>query len=337
MASQYGRQGKGEACLKFVYFITSYTKPRQVLRLCSTLRKGSPLAEIVVHHDPTGDPLDAHAIASLRIHLIPKPIAVRWGDFSHTEAILFSMQWIEQNVEYDWLICISGQDYPVRPLRVIESDLVASEFDAFVYAFLCDDPGHWPTGEGFKRYYFRYFDLPCFPYYYRLPAALKSSFGFLRRKLNTTPFFRLLPAHRNRRPKIGFRRINIPFNQEFPCWGGFHWMTLRRICVKHIIDTCKNNPRLLNYYRHTLIAEESIFQTVLYNSRKFVIKNDCRRYINWASTVAHAASPTTIKIDVVERALSSGADFARKFDVDECLDALNRVDASIDNSRECLR
>ena len=170
-ASQYSRQGKGEACLKFVYFITSHTKPRQVLRLCSTLRKGSPLAEIVVHHDPTAEPLDAHTLSALRIHLIPNPIAVRWGDFSLTEAILFSMRWIEQNVEYDWLIYVSGQDYPVRPLRTIEADLTASKSDAFVTAFLCDDPGHWPAGEGFKRYYFRYFDLPHFPYYYRSPGS----------------------------------------------------------------------------------------------------------------------------------------------------------------------
>ena len=280
---------------------------------------------------------DAHTLSALRIHLIPKPIAVRWGDFSLTEAILFSMRWIEQNIEYDWLIYLSGQDYPVRPLRTIEADLIASQSDAFVTAFLCDDPGHWPAGEGLKRYYFRYFDLPRFPYYYRLPAVLKSSTAVLRSKLNTTPFFRLLPAYRNRPPKIGFRRPNVPFNKEFPCWGGYNWMTLRRNCVKHIIETCSKNALLLDCYRHALMAEESIFQTILYNSKKFVIKNDCRRYINWDSKVVHAASPATITIDVVERALASGADFARKFDADESPDALDRVDAALGNSRECLR
>jgi hypothetical protein len=291
----------------------------------------------VVHHDPTAEPLDADTLSSLRINLIPKPIAVRWGDFSLTEAILLSMQWIEQNTEYDWLIYISGQDYPVRPLGAIEADLVATKFDGFVYAFLCDDPGHWPKEEGLKRYFFRYLDLPRFPYYYRLPSILKQSLAYFRRKLNAKPFVRLLPAHRNRAPKIGLRRLNVPFSKNYPCWGGYNWMTLRRNCVQHILDTCRNDTRLLDFYRHTLVAEESIFQTILYNNRKLAIENNCRRYVHWNSNVAHAASPVTIKLDAIERALSSGADFARKFDMKECPEALQQVDAFIDSSMECMR
>ncbi|MBU1691275.1 MAG: hypothetical protein KJ958_12300 [Gammaproteobacteria bacterium] len=320
--------------MKFVYFITSHKNPEQVQRLCAALRKGSPLSEIVVHHDPIAEPLDAEIISLLRIHLIPQPISVRWGDFSLTEAILISMQWIEKNLEYDWLIYISGQDYPVRPLIRIEADLAATEFDAFVYAFLYDDPAHWPSGEGFKRYYFQYFNLPRFPYYYRLPPSMKSAFEFFRQRLNATSFLRLFPAYRNRPPKIGIRCWSVPFHEDFPCWGGYNWMTLRRICVKHIIVTCQNNPRLLNHYRHTLVAEESIFQTILYNSKRFVIENNCRRYIYWDPKIEHAASPATIKINVIDRALSSRADFARKFDFDEDIDVFDRVDAFIDNCHE---
>lgn len=316
--------------MKFVYFITSHKNPVQLQRLCNTLRKGSPLSEIVVHHDPNAEPLDPNIILQLRIKLIPQPIAVRWGDYSVTEAIFISMRWIEENLDYDWLIYISGQDYPVRPLRAIEADLTATEFDAFVYAFLCDDPDHWPKGERFKRYFFRYFDLPRFPYYYHLPALLKSSLAYLRQQFNANRFIRLLPAYRNRPPKIGFRFLSTPFNENFPCWGGYNWMTLRRICVNQIVDTFQNNLRLINYYRHTLAAEESIFQTILFNSKKFAIATNCRRYINWSQSEAHAASPVTIRCDDVERVLSSGADFARKFDANEDIDALNIVNAYID-------
>ena len=36
---------------RVAYLITSYTLPKQVLRLARTLRRGSPEALIVLHHD----------------------------------------------------------------------------------------------------------------------------------------------------------------------------------------------------------------------------------------------------------------------------------------------
>lgn len=118
--------------------------------------------------------------------------------------------------------------------------------------------------------------------------------------------------------------------------GGYNWMTLRRICVKHIIDVCRNNPSLLDYYRYTLNADQSIFINILYNCPKFLIENNCR-FINWDLNSVHASSPATINTDTAKRALSSSADFARKFDMNEWRDALNLIDATIDSPTEWLR
>ena len=66
---------------------------------------------------------------------------------SHARRWLESVQWLHDNdVEYDWLSNISGQDYPVRPLDVVHAELAATTTDAFVEIFDVFDAEQKPGG-----------------------------------------------------------------------------------------------------------------------------------------------------------------------------------------------
>ena len=82
------------------------------------------------------------------------------------------------------------------------------------------------------------------------------------------------------------------------------------------------------------MGEESIFQTILYNSKRFSVANDCRRYINWDRGKSHSASPETIKVTAIDQLLTSRTDFARKFDINEDTEVLDRIDEFLNSQSD---
>src|SRR3954451_23746812 len=99
----------------------SYTHPELVRRLVARLRGGV----VAVHHDPR-----RCALGEVDALVIP-PAPVEWGHGSQLAAILRGFAWLRA-YEWDWLVLLSGQDYPVRPVAEIASSLLAAPDDAFI-------------------------------------------------------------------------------------------------------------------------------------------------------------------------------------------------------------
>jgi hypothetical protein len=300
------------------------------MRLVRAIRRGSERAWIVIHHDPRGEPLPGAVAGEARVRLVPDPVAVTWGDFSMVESVLRSIEWMTTTIAFDWMIYISGQDYPAMPIREIENELDTTVFDAYLYAFPHDAPDHWPAGEGFARYFFQYAELPRFAYAHRVPATVRercrrAAVAFNRSQRTV----RVLPRYRNRPALLGIRARRHPFSPAFPCWGGYNWFSASSECVRFLTRWAREHPDVAGYYRRTVLPEESFFATVLHNSGRFRIANDCRRYVNWGRAVAHAISPATITANDVPRVLASGAHFARKFDMSVDARPFDLIDAAI--------
>ena len=97
------------------YLILSYTAPPLIERLVATLRTGSPDAVIAVHHDDRRCTLGE--VDALRI----EPWPIEWGHGSQLAAVLRALRWVRERAEFDWLVLLSGQDYPIRPVADIEA------------------------------------------------------------------------------------------------------------------------------------------------------------------------------------------------------------------------
>jgi len=109
------------------------------------------------------------------------------------------------NLNFDWLITLTGLSYPIMQLEIFEDYLEKSEFDAHVYHFDAFDPMHWPKGTGATRYLFTYFRLPRNPYYYKVPAVLRAFLGRIRTALNNgQPLFRVVPMREVRQRDLGY-------------------------------------------------------------------------------------------------------------------------------------
>lgn len=159
--------------MRTLYLIFSHHHQAQLSRLVSAIRHLSPRAAIAIHHDPSEGPLDVTLFAMTpSVYVVPSAICGEWGDFSLVEQYLHSLEWCVHNIDFDWVITLTGLSYPVSSLDAFEDHLFRSEFDAFLHHFDAFDSTHWPPGLGATRYLFSYIKLPRNPYYYKIPGTI---------------------------------------------------------------------------------------------------------------------------------------------------------------------
>lgn len=321
---------------RIVYLITSYINPEQIVRLTKTLSNGSPSSKIVIHHDYTKSHLNPATLANIPgVHLIKNYLPIQWGHFSQVKIILHSLEWIYNYLEFDWIVLISGQDYPIQPLSQIEAFLTATNYDGFINCVSLESgipcgPVECPLKnflgklcpDCVTRYDYQYYD---FLYYDRLPAKIKKSL----RKLNQLSWVQSLIQIRNIRDKteIGFKPLWTPFSTNLKCYKGSPWFTVNYRCVQHLNQFVQKQPNLIRYYQRTIIPDEGFFPTVLSNNSGLKLCNDNKRFISWSSSAA--PSPQVLRVQDFERIVASNQHFARKFDINLDAAVLDLLDQYI--------
>lgn len=315
---------------RFLYLVTAHSNPAQTSRLLRALLAASPAGRVLVHADPSGDPLPAqHFADEPRVSFHPRPIAVRWGDFSLIDAVLGAAEWARSHAPFDWLIWISGQDYPLGPLRDFEARLAGGRADAW----LRHSPGYtypgWPAGEALRRYGFAYRDIPSFTRAYWFPLALRRALERGIRHFNRAQsLIQFRPRHRNNTTKLGLRLRRTPYSADFPCIGGWPWFNVNARAVSRILDFVAAHPDYVAHYQRTYCPDESFFHTILVNDPELTIENEPLRHVSWDSRPS--SSPRVItRGPLFDAALASGQPFARKFDVRVDAGCLDVLDARI--------
>jgi hypothetical protein len=266
------------------YLVLSYTHPELVRRLVARLAGGV----VAVHHDDRRCALGA-LDGALRI----PPVPVEWGHGSQLATILRCLRWMTAS-EWDWLVLLSGQDYPVRPVASIEADLLAAPYDAFI-RFKPVPPRVLRRGgvdEFARRYTYRW--RPGSPALARFDPLVQ---------------VRTLPSG----TYAGF-----PARPPLPVFHGSDWFTLSRRAVETVLAAPEP---VVDHFLHTIIPTEAFVHTVLANS-SLRLANDHRRYAVFEPP--SSPSPRVFGLADLDEVLASGADFARKFDDVRVLDEIDR-------------
>jgi hypothetical protein len=302
--------------VRILYFIASHKNPGQILRLVETLKSGSPESLVLIHHDCSKSFLDSDVFKHMSgVYVMKETLAVEWGDSSMIDMVFHCFEWLRsRSIEFDWIVFLSGQDYPIRPLRELEAFLKNTRYDGFMGYGEAKDVSFWGDSLGEDRYYFSYYKLPHFLYYYKLPSILKKLLSMLRTLINKIqPLIRIKPFPRGLKTRLGVRKISTPFTSKFKCYRGPSWCTLSYKCVKYILQSVRENPYTLKYYQRTIIPEESVFHTIVLNNHALNIANKNLHYISWASP--SSAHPDILISEAFDRIITSKQFFARKFDI----------------------
>jgi Core-2/I-Branching enzyme len=300
------------------YLVQSHRDPEQILRLARTLRAGSR-GPIVVWHDFAKCPLDPAPLAALPdVHLVPaRGRLVRAGFSAQAGPYLDAVEWLErEGIAYDWLVNLTGQDYPVAPLARSEAFLAAARGDGFLRYWDVQSPDNpWPRRKARMRYWYRY---------RRLPDGAASVLRALRFLTKIAP----LHFYLDYGPYVGLRRLRTPFGPGFRCYGGWAFFTLRRAAVLYVREFLAAHPEVEEHYRGTVAPEESLVPTVLVNSGRFDLIDDPLRYIDYSART-RGGSPRTLTVADLPLLASGRYHFARKFDLAVDREVLDRIDREL--------
>lgn len=299
--------------MRACYFVQTHIHPEQIHRLVRTLKAGSPEARVLLGHDFNSCELDLAPLADLQgIDLFRVEGPLDRAGLSVLSPYLNALDWLAAHeVEFDWLVYLTGQDFPTRPLAESEGFLERSGKDGFLsYWDIRARPGYWgDSRRGLRRYLYQYRPVPGWVEWFKGLNGLQSK-------------YHLSTAYG---PRLGVRADPSPFSDAFPCYAGDQWHALSRPCVEYLRTALRERADLVEYFRHTLCPCEALVQTLLVNSRQFDLANDSLRYVDF--TGSREGRPRVLRAADFATVTSGRYHFARKLDSRVDGEILDRLEA----------
>lgn len=277
--------------MKCAILIQAHRNPQQVARLCRVLR--DPSFDIFLGIDLKCDTGPFREAIPQEVHFIKRRIDVRWGDFSQVRATLNGLEEIlGHNPSYDFILFISGQDYPLLPPSHIAEILAHHPGTQFMcYSHIKqDDPAC---------------DRIRFPHIHWSNRTLTRMMNRMLRFFST-----------------GNRTYPFP-----TVYKGSSWWTLSGSCARYVVEYSHTHPELEKFFRRTHCSDEFFFQSIILASpfAGNVIPNNFR-YVDWSN---HQPNPRTLTETDYDRLIGSDCWFARKFDTEQDSRILDLLDAHL--------
>lgn len=283
--------------LKIAYVILVHKNPQQFGQLIASLECDH--AHFYVHVDKHSDISQFKkaiiGIDSQKITFL-KRFDGRWGGFGIIKAEVHALRTIVQSkVDFDFILLLSGQDYPIKSSSYIFDFLSKNKEKSFVDYFPMPF-AQWPNGgmDRIHRYHFKLFrENFAFPPY-KEPKSLKMKVFYW-----VLSFF--------------FKERKLPYGLK--PFGGEHWWNFNMNTARHILKFMKEHPKYLSFHKYSFCADEMFFQTILLNSDdpKIVesLVNDDLRYYDWSEG---KDSPKILSSIDFQEISKSQKLIARKFD-----------------------
>jgi hypothetical protein len=311
--------------MKIAFLVLNHRQPPQLVRLLTTLRAQLPDAPIVVHHDIFHGEFPADLVEPIGdVHLLTSGKRVAWGDFSLVDVYCWSLAWMTENLDFDWVVLLSAQDYPIKPLAGLAYELTRDGADAVMRGTPISQRSTAAERRDMRRrYYFQYRPvagrgvestgkgswLPP-----GVCAAFRARAGLLIDVLNIAqPLFKIYRFPDGMPYQFGWRARKVPFGSDNQCWFGSMWFGLSRGAVQYVIDYMTAHPDVVDYYRRTVIPDESMIATIILNAPHLRVENRELHYTRWSST--KTGHPDTFSLDDLAELATVPQYFARKFDL----------------------
>jgi len=225
----------------------------------------------------------------------------------------------------DWLVFLSGQDYPVRSISDIEADLGATKETVLMDLTEAATNSPWRQGEASSRYAYRYLRRPRHHLAVRLTARLigrqPNPEG---RQPDDSDWFngpRFATRTMGTDLWVGVRPWHKTYDSSRLCFVGSQWFSVSRRGID-IMLAADPGGALLRHYDHTVLPDESYFQTLVGNAVQRDEIGGSRRYILWTDS----PHPELLTTEHLPGILCSGTDFARKFDDEVNASVLDELD-----------
>jgi hypothetical protein len=297
---------------RLVFGMTSATeRPEVIEQLVDTLG-GRP---VVLHHDFGRQP--GLRLNRPNVHFVTDVHATAWGSWGLCLAVLSTIRYALQRLEFDYFQLLSPSCLPLHPIAEFESRLAASPFEG--HADLVDIRN---VPDYFANYGWRMYAPKGSLRQRVLSRARRIYFGPDAERvqgmgLAVLSDARSEPSLRDVLAKqlaIGtIRTMSLPAISGAPFGPGLRahvgslWFGASRALCEDIVRGMED-PRIVGYFRRLHIPDEMVFPTIIANTgRRIGAAN------HWVNTFNDRGNPRTFKPGDLDALLASDASFARKF------------------------
>jgi hypothetical protein len=226
--------------MKLAFILLAHDAPDALRPLILSLLKSG--SDIFIHYDASS-PHDLkkevenwHIDPSYGKIYFAERISVAWGEWSIVQATLNCLELAIMHKEIDYFYLISGSCFPIKPYESLEYFL--QNLNGDIIEGVNSLEVNWVKG-GLQneRWQYRFF------FNWRQQRKRFELFLNIQQKL-----------HLKRRMPNGL----IPYI-------GSQWWCLRSSTVNTVMNYIKENQNILDFYKISLIPDESFFQTLIYN------------------------------------------------------------------------
>lgn len=310
--------------MKVLYLIQTFKDLPQIVRLVQVIRQSDPSGVVLISHNQESFVLDSATFEGLTdVHILN----VNGGSritFSLPAAYLAALDRArELGITFDWVINLTGQCYPVRPLKKFVSLLESAGVDGFIdHHRVFDEQGRggiWPYEEAHSRYHYQYY----LRFTTQEPAMVwRKLLGAVRVVLHKIqPWVRLDTSYGL---QIGLRDRSHLIGPSFPLYGGSYYMTLSRRAADYLCNFTQTHPEIKTHFSRMNVPSEVYPHTVLANNASLKLINE--QHFFFDVNGRKRGRPHILGVKDLDRITASNAFFARKFDrmldskVLDCLD-----------------
>jgi hypothetical protein len=296
--------------MKIAYIILAHKLPEQLVRL--VLKLNTDGSSFFIHVDKKTDDetyrLMRDPVRAYENVRFLKRLVINYANFSHLLATLEGIQEVvASGVQYDYVILLTGQDYPIKSNEYIQQFLEERHGKSFIEYFSLPSSEHWQNEDGgLDRVNYWHFNI------------FGRSFAFLRKGQSGQSFLDLLLSSLSR---IFLARRRLPL--DYQLFGGSAYWCLSKECIEYLEKFIRENPGFVRFFRHVLIPDEIFIQTVLLNSHlRDTLVNDNMRCINWSGNW----HPDIFKMEDFNVFIKTDGLFARKFDMSVDSKVFDKID-----------
>lgn len=272
------------------YIIIAHKNPEQLYRLTKKLDDGYSTFFIHIDKRINIEQFDILKKLGNSVQFVERVIS-KWSTFGLVQCTLNGMQAVkDSNLNFERVILLSGQDYPIKSNRYIDNYFSESPYSVFFEYWPIPDFKRWPKNNGgMYRVNKYFFGLKIYQ------LLLSKTINFLG---NLFPFL----------------KRKIPFQMK--PFAGSQWWIMDMYALNYVLEYIRNHPVYVTFHKNTFGSDELFFQMILLNSKDArilnSIENDSKRMIKWESS--ETSHPEILVEADINDIKISDALFARKFD-----------------------
>jgi hypothetical protein len=312
--------------MRIQYLVSAHRDPEFVWRLCARLLRLRD-ARVMVQWDSGFDV--PRPPAGLHVTVHPTPAPCGWGNYGQLDAQVDSLLALEPT-RFDWLIALSGQDYPLRAPQELEDFLAHTRHQLFLrmddFDPVVQPPARRDEWTFLHDRYFRHYRWVPARWWRRLgPQLQRTVSGGAKatvQSLSRGKWLRLQRRPRGFSPGLGVVAREHPFTAERPCRKGADWFAMSRPVFDDLVGEMQRAPEVLTHFRRTYIPTESFLHTLVLPKWEPLNGGTNLQFVRFRPNRAH---PDILTADDWDDLVSSGEFFGRKFDPSDT-DLLDRID-----------